>query len=595
MKLISSIYKNVALSACLALGLGACSDGYMSDLNQDPTKAETVNPGYQLTFALLSTYGNFTSMETARAYVAPYTQMYAGAWNAANYGGANAIKDDLLSAWWTQHYKFGIKNLVDAEYNSQNDPVLNAAIRVHKVYLFDLLTDVYGDIPVKEAGKAYYDGIVTPRYDTQEEIYDYFFRELDDCIAVLSSATASQTLKAADVTSMGGDVRLWARYANALKMRLAMRISDVKPELAARKFKEADSGVGPLAPDENAYVVYMHVPYSFETSTDDVDFRVNAFSEILYGQDSNQPMGFGMTLYDLLGKENDPRQHVYCRFISENFRDNNDPSIGREDFTKEVLAAENDGDPTTLGVQMMPPCWAWYDSGNTEAGNYPWPKPDCITGSDHYKTFVAGREDQVIANAYVKAVRGAIATEFISPETPGMLVSGAEVCLLKAEAAVKGWITDDADALYKKGIEMAMSSVVNKVYGTAFPISQDDIIAYQAAHTLAADAELAKEQINTQAYFLHFGNPFEAWANLRRSDYPALYGRAQFGANSCGWNDPDGGMELNQPARLYYPQEEMNYNNENYQAAVARMKDGKFSWHTRMWWDVKEQNYTNKQ
>ena len=46
---------------------------------------------------------------------------------------------------------------------------------------------------------------------------------------------------------------------------------------------------------------------------------------------------------------------------------------------------------------------------------------------------------------------------------------------------------------------------------------------------------------------------------------------------------------MSQPVRLYYPQEEINYNHDNYLDARARVEG--YSWHKRMWWDTKDQNY----
>ena len=581
--MITKIFKSIC-AICAISVLFSCSDKYMEELNTDETKTATPEPGYQLTFALLSTYGSFASMEAVRAYVAPYTQMYGGSWNSANAGGANLYKSDVSQSLWDIHYKNGIKNLVDAEYNSKADKALQGAIRLHKAYLFNILTDVYGDIPVSEAGKANYERIITPKYDRQEDIYTFLFDEIDASIALFRQDLNSLTLKKYDVTSLGGDVKMWIRYANALKMRLAMRISDVAPELAKAKFLEAIEDEGALEPIENAYVKYIHEPFSFESSNEDVDFRVNAFAEIIYGQDKTQPTGFGMTLYDYLRDEGDPRLHHYCRFLNDNFRDNTDPRIGREDFTEEVLAAEYDGDEKTKGVQMVPACWAWYDQDQRD---FPWPNADCVTKSQHYQEFIFGREKDVVSDYYYKTVRGSVATEYVLPETPGMLVSGAEVCFLKAEAAVKGWINEDANTLYQRGIEVAIGTVHNKVYAQTSTVSTADIATYVASHTLSTNPEKAKEQINTQAWFLHFANPLEAWANLRRSDYPALYERTQFGQGQNGYHDLENNMD--QPVRLFYPQEEINYNKQNYQDVINRM--GGFSWHKRMWWDTKEQHY----
>lgn len=585
---MKSIYKKIALGLglCVSVGLVGCSDSYMEEINTDESKPVNISAGPQLTFALLSTYGDFNAMETMRAYIAPYTQQYGGSWNSAHHGGANTYADDNTAAIWNAYYQKGVKNLVDAEHHSGSDDALLAAVRIQKVYMLNVLTDIYGDIPATEAGLAYYEKIATPKYDTQEEVYDYLFKELDESIVLLSGVETSSGLKGADVTSMGGDVEKWINYANSLKMRLAMRISDVAPDKAKQKFVEAyNHSVGAFAPNAAAYVVYLHKPYGFGDAANDLDFRINAFSEMLYGQDKTSPTGFGMTLYDYMKAENDPRLYHFCRFINDNFRDNTDPTSGREDFTEEVLAADESGD--VPGVQMVPSCWAWYNNGNVAAGEFKWPTVDCIKNSEHYAAWVKGRESEVDDNYCVRAVRGMIATEFVLPETPGMLISGAEVCFLEAEAAVKGWISADANVLYKRGIEAALENVINKIYSPKNIIESADVLAYVDAHTLSSDAEVAKEQINTQAWYLHFFNPAEAWANLRRSDYPRLYERTQFGEGEGGYADPEGNM--NQPVRLYYPAFEANYNKANYDQAIQRM--GGFSWHKKMWWDTKDMEY----
>lgn len=92
----------------------------------------------------------------------------------------------------------------------------------------------------------------------------------------------------------------------------------------------------------------------------------------------------------------------------------------------------------------------------------------------------------------------------------------------------------------------------------------------------------AREVINTQAYILHLMNPSEAWANLRRSDYPILKDRRTIEKWSSQFKYPDG--DLSTPDRLGYPILEKDYNHNSWQEALDRM-DGKDNWHNRVWWD----------
>ena len=93
------------------------------------------------------------------------------------------------------------------------------------------------------------------------------------------------------------------------------------------------------------------------------------------------------------------------------------------------------------------------------------------------------------------------------------------------------------------------------------------------------------EAINTQAWILHLVNPSEAWANLRRSDYPVLMDRTKLDTDPTQFTYDDD--NLNTPTRLKYPNNESVMNTVNYQAAVKKLSDsGKDDWHVRVWWDT---------
>ena len=119
-------------------------------------------------------------------------------------------------------------------------------------------------------------------------------------------------------------------------------------------------------------------------------------------------------------------------------------------------------------------------------------------------------------------------------------------------------------------------------YDIVGKISEQEINDYIAANPLGDNP---KAQINKEAYILHLTNPSEAWANLRRSDYPALQDRAKFG--NFTYTCVDG---FDTPVRLKYPNLEAKYNSENYKAAIESL-GGTDNWHKRLWWDVSDQNF----
>ena len=107
-----------------------------------------------------------------------------------------------------------IKQIVDVVENTRDKEskknLYNIA-RIFKVYLFQFLTDLYGDIPYSEAGKAYTGRILFPKYDKQEDIYADMLNELDGAATALDE-NAPNTLGEQDII-YGGDVAKWKKFA----------------------------------------------------------------------------------------------------------------------------------------------------------------------------------------------------------------------------------------------------------------------------------------------------------------------------------------------------------------------------------------------
>lgn len=562
----------IMLLSALTLGgtFTSCSDNHMESVNTDDTKSPTINPNAQLTTALLQTYGDFGLMDTYRSYITGFTQYFAGGWNVSFYAGAVNPDNDQMRLIWDQYYSVGIKNLVDAIHNSKDMPNTNAALRIHRVYLMSILTDTYGDIPCSEAGLGFIEGISNPKYDKQEDIYNWFFAELKDCVSQLG--TGSDRISG-DVTSLNGDTDLWKKYANSLILRFAMRISDVNPALAQQEFEgvlASESGYISNS-NENAYVKYLDAPFTLYDGSRDLDFRANALSEILYGQDPTSPTFVCSTLYNMLKDNNDPRLLKICRNYINTTRSETKPE-GCFDVTDDMIAWENAGG---TGVQANDPGAAWWDQ---------WPTVPATSEIPTLQQLVNNYPDKGYdqSNYPARMTRPFLALAFEQPNCPGILITSAEVEFLLAEAATKGWaVQGDAESHYEAGIRAAMQ-LLNDCYDIVGKISETDINDYIAANPLGDNP---KEQINKEAYILHLTNPAEAWANLRRSDYPVLQDRAKFG--NFTYTCVDG---FNTPVRLKYPNLEAKYNSVNYKEAIERL-GGTDDWHKRMWWDVAEQNF----
>lgn len=112
-------------------------------------------------------------------------------------------------------------------------------------YAFQRSTDLYDDIPYSEAGGAYEEKFY-PKYDTQEEIYMSILERLKTAAADLSAYKFSTDAKKSAFTTVdllcGGDLDKWIRMANSLRLRMAMRLCHVKPDLAVSTIKELVAG-----------------------------------------------------------------------------------------------------------------------------------------------------------------------------------------------------------------------------------------------------------------------------------------------------------------------------------------------------------------
>lgn len=548
------------------VAMTSCSDDTLSNINTDKTKVSNLDPNAQLTTALLQTYGDFSLMDTYRNYITGFTQHFAGGWNVTNYAGSNFAEDDISRRIWDRYYEISIKNLVDAIHQSEDKPNLNAALRIHRVYLTAVLADIYGDVPASEAGLGYIAGISTPKYDTVEELYNWFFEELTACEALLGTGTDNIS---GDVTSMGGDVAQWKKYANALRMRYAMRISDVNPQKAQDEFEKAVAAGAISSAADDAYIKYADSPYTYYDGANDYDFRTNALSEILYGQDATSPTFVSSTLFYQMQRTADPRLYRICRHYYNIKRSQVKPDKEENiDLTDEVLAYF---ERTQTGEEPCNPGAAWYSD---------WMN---VPATSELPTLQ--KKADMDANTYdnsdfrARTMRPQLNIDFEMPNTPGDLMSYAEVEFLLAEAKTKGWnVSGDAESHYEAGVRASMQ-LLNNHYLTSNKISDDEINAFIAHNPLGDNP---KETINTQAWILHMMNPSEAWANMRRSDYPAILDRTRLGIFTNGFTYTDADMTM--PNRLRYPELEAQYNSASYKAAIERM-GGTDNWHSKLYWD----------
>lgn len=161
-------------------------------------------------------------------------------------GGINNTTYSLVDGWngfiWDYAYKNVMYNAVDIEKKSKGKfNQFYALSLILKVEGMHRLTDTFGPIIYSKYGNS-----SPTEYDSQQEVYNQFFNELDIAIADLTQRvddgdTGESTFKTTDLSGYKGKYKQWVKFANTLRLRLAMRIVKADPALAKIQAEKAVS------------------------------------------------------------------------------------------------------------------------------------------------------------------------------------------------------------------------------------------------------------------------------------------------------------------------------------------------------------------
>jgi hypothetical protein len=173
--------------------------------------------------------------------------LYSGymATGSAFNGGSNNNTYHMMDGWngfvASTPYDYVLNPWLDVKKETMDkEKELYAISLIIKVSAAHRLTDVFGPIPYTQLGMN-----TAPAFDSQETVYNAFFSELKQAVDILTAAEdgnpSIDQVKFApyDVSTFGGDFKLWTQYANSLRLRLAMRVSNVKPALAKEQAEAA--------------------------------------------------------------------------------------------------------------------------------------------------------------------------------------------------------------------------------------------------------------------------------------------------------------------------------------------------------------------
>jgi hypothetical protein len=533
----------IFLTASIAC-LYACSD--FDELNSNPVTSTDMDPNLLVSGIQHRISENHQEWKRYLNYPGGFMNQWSGSWDIAEYAGKGIKQVLYMEQMWSSYYSKMVKSAVDIIQRTKDDPErvnIYSVGRILRVQLFLKLTDFYGDIPYSDAGMAYYNGVFKVKYDKQEDIYHDFFKELKEASDALDATKDKVTYD----LYYNGDIAKWKRFANSLRLRIALRLIKVEPERAK---EEAEAAIRDGVFTSNDDICFVkHEDYENPSTGFG---KGNGLALRLSSIDEPTTYSTYMLSTELLTemeKTNDPRIRFYGSVYA------NDAAY--TDVTDLVLAYYN-GSYAKLGVPAQLFVW------------------ETVIPGISYNNITVTQPDGVKITLRSNEQRMRPSKLFTAFGAPFVHMSYAEVKFLLAECAVRGWETGGtAEAHFSGALEAAVNQWT--IFG-ASP-NKDVVQAFVEANPLTGDEQERLLQINTQLWILHFLDPMETWSNWRRTGMPDLKYYNYY-------------PELNQsggktPRRMQYPLEEQLKNKDFLDEAIARM-GGTDDWTNRVWWDVEQ-------
>lgn len=391
------------------------------------------------------------------------------------------LRDATINLVWDRLYS---RSAYDAwtimKIGTANGDVNHVAIAmILRTHVFLVMTNIWGDIPYTEAnrGADVDGGILTPVYDTQQSIYTGLFQDLDDAINMINLTQNNADIAPFDLM-YGGDMSLWIKFANSLKLRMYMNLSNVEASTAQSGIAALVSAGNLIGPGEDAEFFFGTAtsdgnPVSEWLNNRQDDFRVSETTiNALVGGGSNVPGNLA---------PEDPRLTLYAA-ISKN----------------DIYEGERNGKTGNFDVSKI---------GEFYGG----------PGGNRRNTM------------------------------PFQFITAAEVLFIRAEAAMRGWTSENAAQLYADAVTESFNY---NGMGSAAANFLTNVAPY--------DGTL--QQLSEQKWVAMYMQGNEAYTNWRRTGWPVL----QVAFDNRNTIDAI-------PRRWVYPTDEFSNNQTNVEVALARV------------------------
>ncbi|MBR3485073.1 MAG: SusD/RagB family nutrient-binding outer membrane lipoprotein [Bacteroidales bacterium] len=534
----------IALLTVCVLGLSSCMEQF-AELNQNPSDVSTPNPAYMATRAqMLFETNDYLMWFYNQALYTKWSQLGAtGSYTEGTFGMGTAVH--WQNTYITMlNYRNDIYNYIQA-YEHPEMEAYAAMCGVLAVYGAIFSSDINGDIQYSEACQYKYGGSLTPKYDHVEDLYNTLIEELDDYISVFQDG--SQVVTPRQDLIYNGDLAKWARMANTLKLKIAVRLYNNNADKAKQIASSvASSSAGYINSLEDAFIFHK--------------------ADATTGGDTAYQTGNGLAGYMSTGSKNvidfmkackDPR----VRFFYEK-NDYNSKVVqcfidaGKyEDlpgFVKENIERDADGNFVAWKGDVEP--WVRYQGIPIvfrDSPEYNALKGEYFDYADRYSVKVGNATKSFgMFSAYnEEMVRGRV--DFTLPTIPGgpsirdtedvpwwgMYLGAGETNLYLAEMAMLGAsVGGSAESFYNRGVQLSVQewdyiAGKNKIpyYNATYNYAPDEvsielkdgeIAAMMATPAVKWDGSIEKVYLQQLMNFSMLPN--EQFVTARRSGYPKI-------------------------------------------------------------------------
>lgn len=497
-----SIRHTLFFVAAVSMLLSCTKD--FKETNTDPNRVTEATPQQLLAPALVNTltYNMIRNRNFNNELMQVTVNLNDGEGQVFRYDYRPNQSDYTWNGWYSE-----LTNFKDIDTLARQPLNFNKSYQgislICQSWIYSLLTDTYGDVPFSQSNKALTAGIVEPAFDRQKDIYLGIFQKLEEANTLL---TAETTIASNSDPVYRGDVRKWRRFGNSLYLRLLLRLSgkaEVATEIAA-KIKDIV--------ETNA------AKYPIMTNNDE--------SAILRWT--------GVPPYTsplLTVREQDFRFPGIASFFIDNLNIWNDPRIDA-----------NQGTVPNFNRWGIAPYQGGY--AGIPSGYAPGTVPD--------------------KKSYFYSFTSAFSLQ--NEPLAGMIMNYAELKFILAEAALKGYISANAETLYNEGVYASIRLWLPNWPGNVNTYLQTADMQWSTATSF----DLKMERLHLQKYYALFLTDMQQWFEYRRTGKPTL---------PRGAGLRNGGV---MPARMVYPVYVQSTNPTNYQAAVAAQGPDVIS--TQVWW-----------